>query len=119
VGEVKPFLSYDEAFGWMLGFYGAIVRQVHAAGDEGLYKDAAFMWIEWGEVAFEALVQKDKERCERLAKRARDQISSLVRNDLKPWWREYNPYHRRHARYNAIWYGFVFAAILESIDHER
>ena len=116
---IDPFLSYDEAFGWLLGVHGAMIRIIADRKWHWLMSMAASDAIQCAGTALQLCAKRDADGCVcyevELRRRAKDYLrgkgvtssGSVPANKL------------RAARYFAAWFVSVVASILEAIDHNR
>lgn len=114
---VEPFLSYDEAFGWLLGIHGAMIRIVEDRELHWLMSMAASDAIQCADNALRLISVRDVDGCVAYEAVLRCAVKGYLRGKGVTSSKGVSAHKLRVARYFAGWFVSVVASILEAIDH--
>jgi len=116
---IAPFLSYDEAFGWLLGVHGAMIRIIANREFHWLMSMAASDAMRCADNALQLIAARDVEGCVSYEANLRRVVKDYLRGKGVTTTGSVSAHKLRTARYFAGWYVSSVASILEAIDHGR
>lgn len=117
--KMKPFLSCDEAFGWLLGVHGAMVRIIADSEWHWLMHSAASDAIQCADIALQLIAARNTDGCISYEAALRRRVKGYLRGKGMASTGSESAHKLRTARYFAGWYVSVVASILEAIDHDQ
>ena len=117
--KMKPFLSYDEAFGWLLGVHGAMIRIIENREFHWLMSMAASDAKQCTDNALRLIAARDADGCVSYEATLRRGVKDYLRGKGVTSSKGVSAHKLRTARYFAGWYVSVVASILEAIDHDQ
>ena len=116
---IEPFLSYDEAFGWLLGVHGAMIRIIAHRELHWLMSTAASDGKQFADGALRLCAKRDVDGCVDYAATLRREVKDYLRGKGLTSSKTVSAHYLRTARYFAAFFVSVVASILEAIDHDR
>lgn len=116
---IEPFLSYDEAFGWLLGVHGAMIRIITDRELHWLMHSAASDAIQCTDNALRLIAARDADGCISYEATLRRVVKDYLRGKGITSSKGVSAHYLRTARYFAAFFVSVVASILEAIDHDR
>jgi len=116
---IDPFLSYDEAFGWLLGVHGAMIRIIENREFHWLMSMAASDAMRCADKALRLIARRDVGGCVGYEAELRSRAKDYLRGKGVTSSGSVSAHKLRAARYLAAWFVSVVASILEAIDHDR